>query len=343
MSEKTGTARPVSFSGNDMGPRPDFWNGRGIDASHILFLWWGYILREGKNPVLVMRSVKGSGPGGDPKAAAGTLRHFELAPGMFGQSKPLDPNAVADGDQVSPYQEAERAPGDEPIAAEGDPVYEASFGRGGATQMLYRAGNKGCHAVEGDFLDVWGENMPQALSIDPPGIYGPYFTWNAIYRGTYCGEEVEFMGGGDRFFSTAAFADLVNPANYYFANIVSGISEDGVREYGCLYVVNDRTVAWYAKDGCEPRWSEDVKVEAKWVSDPDDPSQIAPEELTWSFEDVEVHWKAEHTVLYKADIPNNHFGRWYEKNGCKEFKGYLGAVESNVKPCHVENISVYGG
>lgn len=335
------TALPVGFSADDMGIAPARWVDRGIDASHVLFLWWGYILREGANPVLVMRSLRGGVLAPDDKAAAGNLRHFELVPGMFGQPKPLDLNPLLDGDLVARYREVARLDGDAACCAEGDPVYEASFERDGEVRMLYRAGNAGCRAQEGDFLDVRGENMPWALSIDPPGIYGPYFTWNAIYRGTYYGEEVEFSGGADRFFSAAAFADLVNHDNYYFANIVSGVAEDGTREYGCLYVVNGRTVAWYAKDGCEPKCSEDVKVEAKWVCDPNDPRQIAPEELTWSFDDVEVHWKAEYTVLYKADIPNNHFGGWYEKNGCRKFKHYLGAVESNVKPKHVDSVSAY--
>ncbi len=321
---------PVHFSGDDMGPAPSRWNDRGIDASQQVFFWWGYLTEPDCNPILLVRNM-----GGEARNWMSSLTHIECSKGMFEKPTTLDCNPIAEGDIINRLHLCEDAP--EGYGEPGDKVYEMTIDSGDRQKLFYRAGTRRFDMKESDFLDVTGENAEYALCIDPPGVFGPYFTWSSVCHGKYCGKDVTFMGGGDRFYSLEQMMNLSDPSAYYFGNIVSGIDENGRKEYGAFYMFNEKMFAYYVRDGEEPKYTEQVEYEAEWESDPSDPDRIAPRTLVWKFDDVEIHWQAEYTSMY-VESKVNHFGHWYEKNGSKNFVHYLGALESNIHASQIKNL-----
>jgi len=262
----------VAFSHDDLGPEPTRWTHSGIAARQALFVWWGYVTGlPNRRPILVLRLF-------DPDGNTHDLFHSENAPGMFGTPTPL--SAAGEVFSGTPDRVYGRIEGDpDGLGLPGEWTYETSAD---SPRMLYRAGTQGMRVIEADVLDVTAEYLPLATAVNPPGVFAPYFTWSAEFSGTYRGEEVRFMGGSDRFYSREAIADLIASPEPYSAFVFSGVGSDGRREWGSAYQVGAKSFGMYCRDGQEPVVSNDVDMDATYVSDPADPSRVAPQEATWT-------------------------------------------------------------
>lgn len=329
----------TTFKGDDMGLAPIRWTQKGIEAYHAGFFWWGYIMTPDNLPILVMRCFGNPDNFEIKTDSCGTLFHIKPTKGMFQKPKILDANQLNNTAVLSPYHETDIR--DPELGTEEDEIYETNVIDNNNEIIFYRVGPKGCQIREKNILDVHGQNMPSAICINPPGVFAPYFQWHTFFEGTYYGKPCIIMGGADRWYSADMLRDLDDRDAYYFANIIFGINEDGTHEYGSLYHVNGKTFAWYVKSGETPKCTENVEISAKWVSDPTNPNLLSPQKLTWRFDDVEVHWEAEFSILYGMGTNTNHGGSWYEKNGSHSFKYSLGVVECNIKPEHVEKFTTY--
>lgn len=329
----------TELSGDDMGLAPERWTRKGIEAYHAGFFWWGYIMTEDALPILVMRCFTNPDNFENKEESCGTLFHIKPAKGMFQNPEILDNNQLSGTATLLPYRKISTAQTE--TGFKEDEIYETRAVDNGEEMIFYRAEPKRCQIKEKDILDVHGENMPYAICIDPPGVFAPYFQWHTLFKGTYYGNACTMLGGADRWYSAVMLRDLDDRDAYYFANIIFGINEDGTHEYGSLYHVNGKTFAWYVKDGQTPKCSESVQIDAEWVCDPTNPELLSPKKLVWRFDEIEVHWEAEFSILYGMGTNTNHGGSWYEKNGSRAFRYSLGVVECNIKPDHVKKFNVY--
>jgi hypothetical protein len=316
----------VPFSHDDMDTSPSYWTHNGFPAQWGLFFWWTYITGiASRRPILAIRTLTPAGT---------NLILTENGKGLFSAVTPLtQPGNLYAG--PAPYQIVQGDP--DKLGLPNEWTYEASSPSGSPT-MLYRTGTQGNHVIEGDILDLRAEYLPFATAITPPGVFAPYFTWAAIYRGTLMGMPVWSMGGSDRFYDPTALGAAFS--EFYVAFVFSGVHPDGRREWGQVYIVDNKSFGVYVKDGERPIVSNNVKLNAVYVSNPADPTDIAPRELTASFEGKELHWTGTSTAIPPS---TDFFGPWYERHSSSDFVRSLGAVESHIPVGSVKVSGVYKG
>jgi hypothetical protein len=317
---------PERFSHDDMGTSPTYWTHNGVSAEWGIFFWWLYITGiPSRRPILAIRAFTPAGT---------NLTLTENGEGLFSAVTPLTaPGNLYAG--PAPYNVVQGDP--DHLGLPNEWTYELGSPPGAPT-MLNRFGTQGNHVIEGNILDLRGEYLPFATAITPPGVFAPYFTWAAIYRGTLMGMPVWSMGGSDRFYNPTALGAAFS--EFYIAFVFSGVHQDGRREWGQVYIVGNQSFGAYYKDGEVPVVSNNVQLEAVYVSNPANPNDIAPQSLTASFEGKQIHWTGTSTAIPPS---TDLFGPWLARGSSSEFVRSLGAVESNIPPGSVRVSGVYKG
>jgi hypothetical protein len=334
----------VPLSHDDLSFTPSKWATNGFTwTGNPLFFWWGYItgMPNQRNPILLIRGY-GNGP------SVGALGHSEFQPGLFRAGVPL---ATAAGTMfLSPagntFSGALDTGGFHKRSAPGDPdnlggpnelTYTMSGTAPDAASMLYNAGTRAHHMVEHTtggtpLLDIRADYVPLIPAISPPAPFALYFTGAATAQGTYRGREVFFMSGFDRFVTANTFgAALANPL--YQAFVFSGIHEDGRREWGASYITGTNSNNFsgfgaYCKEGEEPICSHDVHLDCTWVQNADNPTQIAPLNAVYRWEQngrrAELHFNGTHSGGREV------FGTWRERNSPGRFVRSMAALEYGI-------------
>jgi hypothetical protein len=352
LSDPETVVRAVEFSWDDLGPAPRRWNDRGIEAPLSMAFWWTYLRVPNRRPILLIRTFANGGT---------MLGHHEVAEGFWhltedrlddpydgpGPILPVagDPEGRVD-DPVT-WAAANLGPGltmgpqlagmlPEGMTFDDLPLEMLPEGLVLTTppqEFLYRASSRYARTVERDFFDATWTYMPYAICIDPPGPIGPYFTWAATIEGTYHGQPFKQTGGFDRMYGAGATEYMITVPTT--ALVFSALGVDGTREMGVVYQIGSarRSAAIYWKDGEDPVVSDKVDIDATYVQNKDDPSQIAVSEATFHFGGKEISWAPEHMATTGVAI--NHFGHATERNG-PEHATYPGAMECKIMPGTVE-------
>ena len=175
---------------------------------------------------------------------------------------------------------------------------------------------------EGDFLNVTAEPFPYCI-IQHMGDIANFteIIQPAIVRGTFDGEEVEFLGSFDKVFMPSKQTSDIGSTMAYNLVLDHGIRQDGRRE-SCIIFINGegKGMGMYCLEGEEPTVSEDVIMEAEWFHQPySDDGTVMYRDALFVIGDRKIHfngkWGAKGITAkprYGKHGQSQIFGTWYE-------------------------------
>ena len=183
---------------------------------------------------------------------------------------------------------------------------------------------KGCSIKENDVLDVHGEWFPFGLVCHVGSEYDiPFMHLPVHLKGSFLGEDVEFLACIDRVFGPANREKeiLVNMTRY-ISSYCSGIRKDGRREWFIALQCheNGKGLGIYWLEGEEPIISDEVINEGIWQKVPyvDDDTAVCVDNI-WRFAGKTFHvlgkWGAKgftETPRFDRHGQSQMFGTWYE-------------------------------
>lgn len=206
-------------------------------------------------------------------------------------------------------------------------VYGVESGEGIPFKFEYS--KDGCHLIDGDVLDVKGKWFPYGLICHLKSEYNiPFMHLPVHLKGTYNGQNVEFLACIDRIFSPIGKEnEVIKNATSYISSYCSGIREDGRREWllGLICHENGKGLGIYWIDGEEPIISNQITNKGTWEKLPyvDDDTVVCVDNI-WEFGGKTFHIKGKWGSKGFIDTPrlDRHgqsqiFGTWYE--GEKEY------------------------
>jgi hypothetical protein len=154
---------------------------------------------------------------------------------------------------------------------------------------------------------------------------------------------VTYSCGFDRFIgfeSIGAYRTIVP----VYSLVYSGVHPDGKRESGAAYITGNKSAGIYWREGKNPIATNNLEVEARYESDPNDPNKVAPVEATFHYPGgKEIHYKAKYGVDYGLGEspgwtvpPVITEGSWHEQHFSRRFVHSMAALESHIPPGSVD-------
>lgn len=159
----------------------------------------------------------------------------------------------------------------------------------GKSKMLARFSTARTRLVNAE-MDVTYEHLPYAMVLHAAtGI--PYLSQQALVKGTYKGQAVEFFGRWNRIIGVTAATNAFFNDPLVFATF-AGRGEDGRIEYGEIFMWSDKTYGFFHRDGEAPVVANKVEADLHWEKDPDNANKVVVTEATIRFAGKEIYMKS---------------------------------------------------